>query len=81
MENLREILESKTKEELAYLIGLGYHQKDKRLSWVTNKRDIERMAKVAFEVVFGSIEDTPKPKMIKKVLFHIGKGNLRPEQI
>ena len=81
MTNLREILESKTKEELAHLIGLGYHQRDKRFSWLTNKRDIERIAKVAFEVVFGSIEDTPKPKMIKKVLFHIRKGNLRPEQI
>ena len=26
MKNLREILESKTREELAYLIGLGFYQ-------------------------------------------------------
>ncbi|MDY6056199.1 MAG: hypothetical protein SPI60_00130 [Campylobacter lanienae] len=81
MKNLREILESKTREELAYLIGLAYYQKDKRLGyWGADKRDIERIARIAFKGSFGRPGRT-KEQMIERVLEHIGAENLRPEQI
>ena len=81
MKNLREILESKTREELAHLVGLAAYQKDKRLGyWGADKRDIERIAHIAFEGSFGRPGRT-KPQMIEQVLEHIGVGNLRAEQI
>lgn len=77
MKNLREILESKTREDLAYLIGLASYQKDKRLGyWGAD----ERIARIAFKGSFGRPGRT-KPQMIEQVLEHIGAENLRPEQI
>ena len=80
MESLREILESKTREELAYLIGLGSYQKDKRLGyWGADKRDIERIANIALKGRFQP--PRTKPQMIERVVEHSGAENLRPEQI
>ena len=81
MKNLREILESKTREELAYLIGLAAYQKDKRLGrWDADKRDIERIARIAFKGSFSRPGRT-KEQMIEQVLEHIEVGNLKADQI
>lgn len=81
MENLREILESKTREELAYLIGLASYQNKKQLGrWDADKRDIERIARIVFKGSFGR-QGRTKPQMIEQVLEHIGVGNLKADQI
>ena len=81
MENLREILESKTREELAYLIGLGFYQEKKRLGrWDADKRDIERVARIAFKGSFGRPGRT-KEQMIERVLESLEAGKLKREQI
>ena len=80
MKNLIEILESKTREELAYLVGLAVYQKHKRLGyWGADKRDIERIANVGLKGRFQP--PRTKEQMIERVLEHIGAENLRPEQI
>ena len=80
MTNLREILESKTREELAYLIGLAFHQQKKRLGeWYTDKSHIKEIADKALK---GRLYQTKtKTEMIEKVLDNVRVGNLRPEQI
>ena len=80
MENLREILEKKTREELAYLIGLGSYQKDKRLGYRgADKRSIERIANIALKGRFQP--PRTKEQMIERVLEHIADGDIRTEQI
>ena len=80
MKNLRKILEKKTREELAYLIGLASYQKDERLEyWGADKRDIERIANIALK---GELyEAKTKTEMIEKILGSLHSGDLRPEQI
>ena len=80
MENLREILENKTREELAHLIGLAFYQQKKRLGeWYTDKSHIKEMADKALK---GRLyQAKTEPEMIEKILGSIYSGDLRPEQI
>lgn len=80
MINLREILERKTREELAHLIGLAFYQQKKRLGeWYTDKSHIKEMADKALK---GRLYQTKtKAEMVEKVLDNVRVGNLRPEQI
>lgn len=78
MENLREILESKTREELASLISLAYYQEHKRL-----KKSMLYKREVIERILLKGRFNPPRTKeqMIERVLEHIGAENLRPEQI
>lgn len=80
MENLVEILENKTREELARLIGLAFYQQKKRLGeWYTDKSHIKEIADKALK---GRLYQTKtKKEMVEKVLDNVRVGNLRPEQI
>ena len=80
MENLRETLENKTREELAYLIGLAFYQQKKRLGeWYTDKSHIKEMADKALK---GKLyQAKTEPEMIEKILGSLYSGDLRPEQI
>ena len=80
MKNLREILEKKTRKELAYLIGLGSYQRAKILGRDTKERKIKQIADIVFKGRWG-YPARKKPQMIAEVLEHIGAKNLRPEQI
>lgn len=78
MKNLREILESKTREELASLISLAYYQEHKRL----NKSMLYKREVIELILLKGRFNPPrTKPQMIAEVLEAIGFGNLRPEQI
>lgn len=80
MENLREILEKKTREELAHLLGLAFYQQKKRLGeWYTDKSHIKEVADKALK---GKLyQAKTKTEMIEKVLDSLYSGDLRPEQI
>lgn len=80
MERLKEILENKTREELAHLIGLSFYQQKKRLGeWYTDKSHIKEMADKALK---GRLYQTKtKAEMVEKILDNVRVGNLRPEQI
>lgn len=80
MKNLREILEKKTRKELAYLIGLGYYQHHIKLGYQMEQASIFRVAKGSFFGT-GALKPIRKPEMIKDVLFRIERGDLRAEQI
>ena len=80
MKNLREILESKTRKELAYLIGLSHYQRAKILGRNAEERKIKQIADIVFKGRWG-YPARRKPQMIAQVLEEIGFGNLRPEQI
>ena len=80
MENLREILEKKTREELAHLIGLAFYQRKKRLGeWYADKSHIKEIADKALK---GKLyRAKTKTEMVENVLGSIYSGDLRPEQI
>ena len=80
MTNLREILEKKTRKELAYLLGLAFYQQKKRLGeWYADKSHIKEVADKAFK---GKLyQAKTEPEMIEKILGSIYSGDLRPEQI
>ena len=67
MTNLREVLEKKTRKELAYLLGLAFYQQKKRLGeWYTDKSHIKEVADKAYK---GKLyQAKTESEMIEKIL-------------
>ena len=78
MENLREILESKTREELAYLIGLASYQ------YFKERGDKSFYINVIAEFWLKGDKYVPaktRQQMIKEIIGNVTAGNLGLEQI
>ena len=80
MKNLREILESKTKEELAYLYALASYQFNKKQGLKADESNINHEAEylLIIDKNFGGVFGE---RMINALLKEVSAENLRPEQI
>lgn len=80
MQDLREALQKKTREDMAYLIGVGYINCLRKLGYEMKTSEIYKYADLALNggTFFKKLT---KKRMIKQILKEVRYENLKVEQI